>query len=219
MMVRYSVLRSAFHLVQDRTLWSSTRKPFWPASHGGQKIHVREFQNLLIAQRNKVLVGLRLASDPANGIASMTFLGQTLVSRLRPNLDIANYLYKDGIIHPRFFAEALHVIASNSKALAPHTLKIQLKQLGRNSLKSTLDSGAISTQEIGKEFDRFSSLKPQEKLEVLQKLGVLQLKQGSTIEDILVNRPQKHQPDPPAPNTRTEPQLNLFDRLEPKKPT
>lgn len=201
MMTHYSALRNAFHLVQGRTLWSSARKPFWPASHGGQQIHVSRFQNLLKEQRNKILVSIRLVNDPANGIAGLTYLGQNLLSRINIHREIANYLYMTGIIHPKFFAEALHVIASNSKALAPHTQRIRLGMLGRDNLKKALDRGAVSTLELGKNFKRFAALIPAEKLSVLQRLGVIQLKSESTLDDILALRQAPRQSDP---------QLNLF---------
>jgi len=207
----YSVLSGAFHCVQGRTLRTGARKPFWPAPHGGQAIHVSDFQRALKTQCGKIMVGLRLATDPANGIASVTYLGENLLSKIRPNRDIANYLYVTATIHPRFFAEALHVIASNSKTLAPHTQKIQLRLLGRENLKKALDSGAVNALDIGKNFNRFGSLPLEQKLSVLEKLGVIQLKPGS-------QEAWQSQVIAKQSSLCESAQLRLFDRLELDRP-
>jgi hypothetical protein len=206
--------KHVFHYVDRRTLWSSARKPFWPASHGGQRIHVESFQPILRQQKNKIGVAVRLIKDPANGLDQITYLGKDLLADVNVNYDLANYLFITGIIHPRFFAEAIHVIASNGKALAPVLTTVRLKKLGRENIKKALDSGAIQTLEIGKNFDRFSQRPPQQRLEILVQLGALELKPGANLPDLKPARPIA----PPAARPPVQrSQLDFLSKLDPEK--
>ncbi len=237
-MVSRKILENTFHTVDRRTFWSSARRPFWPASHGGRVIHVSEFQPLLKEQKGKITVALRLIRDPANGLDRITYLGEKLLAGLTdPNLNrhLANYLYSvklNNPIHPRFFAEALHVIASHGKALSPSLERVRLRMLGRERIARALDSGDVKLMDIGREFERFSQRPVQERLQILEKLGVLVLKSGASLPQVyppkpvpgLDPRPPIEKVDP-APRQRkgkrpNDPaQLDFLAKLEPKKPT
>jgi hypothetical protein len=185
----------------NHKVWKHCRtagKPFFP---NGQRYQLDRFQERLFSLKGKIKIAQNLIRD--YGLSGRVFLGTALLLDTRNH---AVYLY-DNVIHPRFFAESIHVIGNKAKLLAPIVDKIQLRRLQRDNLAQALESGMIRENEIGKHFELFSRKSPRERLEILNRLGVITLKEGVKIADLFPKPEAKGlEPKPPIA------QLDLFEK-------
>jgi len=191
------------HIVWKHRL--SAGKPFFP---GGYKFRLRDFQDALRKQQGKIRISKQLIQR--YGLAPKVKLGTNPLLSVR---DLATYLY-DNTIHPRFFAEALHVIASKAKRLEPHLSSIQLRKLRRDNLATALGTGAIDQDDIGRSFQLFCQQPVSKKLYILQKLGVLVFQKEPKIAK--PENPRVLEPRPPIKKIDPK-QLDLLDKLDSKK--
>ena len=183
-----------FHIAWDFSLKS--KKKFFP---GGLRISISDFQYYLKGQKAKIGVSFLLINRYA--MAPKIYLGKL---HLFAPQKIASYLYRE-TIHPRFFAEALNLIATNAKELKPIIKKIQLKNLRRESIARALDKNKIQIDDLGYHFHLFSKKTVAQQLEILQKLGVLILKDGASLP--ADPKPKKEENPPFLRETRPRPPI------------
>lgn len=203
------------------------KRRFYPH---GPKISYKEFRYAFNRSLDKIRVAQRLIGD--YGLCSRTSLGNELLFDVNIN-DIADHLYSQNI-HFGFFAEALHVIARNAKALGPVVRHVLLRKLGQNNIKIALESEAISEDDIGRNFklffekiDRTIKIKrsDQEKLDILQRLGVLVLEPGCSLPIVSrskspIRGPSKitKYPHPRPPIKEVDPEKIISEKRQPNLP-
>jgi len=226
--------RTAFHTVPKYS--PGAKRPFYPK---GPKLALRTFQDILRVQEKKIRISHKILKD--YGLSERVWLGKKKLSEyLSEHGDLATYLY-DNYIHPRFFAVALHLIATKSKELAPSLAKVQLLNLNRSSIanaikKHQIKAGGIGEGgDIGQYFEVFAPIPKgskekspevksyREKLEILEKLGVLIFQEAKKATPA-IKPPIKIEPKPPIkridPHKKTaikKKQLDLFNGSKPKK--
>lgn len=145
---------------------SGAQKPFFP---GGGIIPLRCFQNEFLRHTAKIMVAERLIGQ--YGLRAQVKLGKRLLADVS---HIATHLYKNAI-HPRFFTEVLHFISSHADEIKPRLIRAQLANLRREIIRQALKDGKVTTQEIGEEFEMFSQKDAAQKIDLLERLGVLEL--------------------------------------------
>lgn len=158
--------RFQWHTIPERTKYAE--KPFFP---GGSKISKGSIESALSYHKESIIdSGNRLFE---RGIELK--LGNELLSDIANRKVLGWYLYKN-VIHPKFFAEALEVIADECSDLGLRSEDILLTKLDRYSIASAV-KGAIRESDIGVYFENFENKTPNEKIEILKALGVLKLKE------------------------------------------
>ncbi|KPJ69741.1 hypothetical protein AMJ44_02685 [candidate division WOR-1 bacterium DG_54_3] len=192
------------------------KRRFYPS---GPRISYKEFRYASNRSLGKIIVSQKLIGD--YGLCSRTSLGNELLFNIKVN-EIADQLYSQNI-HFGFFAEALHVIGRNAKVLGPVVKCILLRKLSRNSIASALRSGAISEDDIGRNFKLFfgkidrtvQNKRPdQEKLDILQRLGVLVLEPGCSLPIVSRSRTPIRGPSKPAKYPHPRPPIEKVDPEE-----
>lgn len=151
-------------------VWSislrGAQKPFFP---GGSAILLRHFQDGFRQQ-----VGIIRAAEYVlgqHGLRDQVKLGKLLLADVG---HVATYLYENAI-HPRFFTEVLHFISSSAEAIKPRLIRAQLANLRRELIGQALKDGKITPEDIGEEFEKFSTKSTEQKMDILEILGVLEL--------------------------------------------
>lgn len=183
---------------------AGAEKPFLPNGNAYSLFH---FQRAFSQLGGKIRLSESLLQQ--YGLKPKVYLGRQLLFDID---HVATYLY-DNAIHPRFFAEALHVIASHSTMLDRLVERIQLRNLRRDQIATTLNLGMIARTDLGENFEVFETKPIKERLEILEKLGVLVLKPGASL-------PTAPASAPPAPlnTTPITPPLLALMLQDPSKP-
>ncbi len=144
------------------------------------------FQNCLSDVLGKIAFSIGLLVK--YGIADITFLGghppnQTPVAQYSVPA-LSKYLY-DAVIHPRFFADALHLIGSYAKTLKPRLALVNLRNLRREQIEKAIEDKKIKPEQLdqlfGYTFTEFAKLPVQQRIQILEILGVLVLKPGASL--------------------------------------
>jgi len=185
--------------VEERETVCRPGKSFFPR---GPEFPVEQFQGKLASLSKKLLLTLRLLLD--YGIHPMVMLGDKpivqpedralLNERWRTdnailmgisinrhrNKKISDYLYKN-CVHPVFFVGVIHLIGTKAAELKECVAEIKLRNLGRDAIERAMQSGRINALDLNNgNFDEFSKRPAQERLRILEKLGVLVMKPGKT---------------------------------------
>lgn len=196
-------LGNSFHIVWKYTLRAAKR--LFP---NGPEVTIRDFQDTLKRQKRKLETSFDLIDR--YGLSPKVYLGNTQVTT---RTDIATYLY-DNAIHPRFFAEALHLIASKAKELETHVCRVQLRNLRRDSMGNAFKQRKIKEYDIGRNFMLFSKKPFQRKLEILENLGVLVLNPGSSLPTLSCSKATRTDGNPiSSPQAQPDPKAERFARL------
>lgn len=162
---------------------------------------MEKFQEKLESLSKKLLLSLRLLLD--YGIYPMVMLGDKpilqpedsvilrehwrtdnqILLRLsinqHKNKKISDYLYRN-CIHPIFFVDAIHLIGTKAIELKECVAEIRLRNLGRDAIGHASGDLTNAAYLINGNFDEFSRQPAQERLRILEKLGVLVMKPGKT---------------------------------------
>jgi hypothetical protein len=154
--------------------YPSARRSFYP---GGPDVSVRVFQSILKDER--VRLDNDLLTLQSHGLAARVKLGRESILFAKQR---ANYLYENNI-HAGFFAETMHLLARQAAALAPLVDAVNLKRLGRESIEQALKGGRANHTDFGHSFELFGAATrtDRERLEILEKLGVLKLSPGRSL--------------------------------------
>jgi hypothetical protein len=175
-----SYLRRGFHVAWDKSYRS--KKPFF---RNGKKRTIRSFQDALKAQKSKLEISLSLIGNERYGLREIILLkrGRPLLETvLNPEKrnELANTLY-EAAIDPRFFSEALHLIAAKAVVLKPLLKEVRLRNLRRDNIAHAIRQQKMDVADIGENFQLFSTQPVSKRLEILKRLGVLVLKRGASL--------------------------------------
>jgi hypothetical protein len=193
--------------INPKTHWQGVEKrqtvcrPGKSFSPRGPEFPVEKFQEKLESLSKKLLLSLRLLLD--YGIYPMVMLGDKpilqpedsvilrehwrtdnqILLRLsinqHKNKKISDYLYRN-CIHPIFFVDAIHLIGTKAIELKECVAEIRLRNLGRDAIGHASGDLTNAAYLINGNFDEFSRQPAQERLRILEKLGVLVMKPGKT---------------------------------------
>jgi len=178
-------LGRSFHRVTNLTTLQTGRH-FFP---GGPKVLLRDFQRLLYAERGKISIALALLQE--YGLSPKVRLGEKTV--LEQKSCLAEYLYQASI-HPRFFAVALHLVASQTKELDGVVQKVLLRNLRRENIERALLNGQITAKELGVNFKIFEEKPAREKLQILSRLNIFVLAPGKDLSKIVAGKSPSETP-------------------------
>lgn len=175
-----------WHTIPERTRYA--KKAFFP---GGSPIYKSTIESIIFQYKERIIKnGNKLAR---NGIELK--LGKKPLSEISNKRVLGWYLYRN-VIHPKFFAEALAVLADQSQDLGLKPENVLLTKLNRDSIAQAL-KGPIKPDDIGIHFDKFGQKSPEEKIEILKRLGVINIKEEPVQEEAAPElRPQIEKIDP-----------------------
>ncbi|MBU1027190.1 MAG: hypothetical protein KKA31_05605 [Candidatus Margulisbacteria bacterium] len=180
----------------DYVLWELSRraaKSFYPGSR--IKLPKYSFQNCLSNVLGKIAFSIRLLVN--YGLADITFLGGPPHDRI-PVVqytvpDLSKYLYET-VIHPRFFADTVHLIGTYAETLKPRLDLVNLRNLRREQIENAITDKKIKPKQLdqwfGHDFSKFAKLPEQQRIKILEILGVLVLKEGASLP-LFPDLPQK----------------------------
>jgi hypothetical protein len=191
----------ADHIVWKYSLRAG--KPFFP---NGRDIPIRNFQNTFRQLLGKINVSLKIIRD--YGLADRVLLGKKPVTATR---ELASYLY-DNTISPVLFANALNSIAHKAKELKEHVVQVQLRNLRRDHLAEAIRQGTIGEAQFGNNSAFFEGLSLEQRLHVLELLGVIVLQPGHQLPTSRTAQPAPDQRPPIERVSVAERQLDLFKK-------